>query len=448
MNVFIMGAGSVGAFLCEKFSLLHQVTVFERDPIVAQEIDERYDVRVVCDPGCSAKILSEYNVNSCDFFIAMTRDDRTNILTCSIAKALGAKMTIARASDSVYTDYSYLNYQALFGIDLFINPEALCALELAKEIRGPGRVAIERFSNGRIEAMQVTIPSSSKFIGKTLKEINFDSRVRIGCIYRGTCYEFATSETKLMVGDIVTLVGEHDILSSERERLVPNRNKLCPSVTIYGGEETAIALIKALGTEHYKLRLIEKNINKCKKLSEIFTDITIINGEGTSVNLLKEEQINYADFFVACTKVDEDNIMSSLQAEHLGAKNAMFIINDGDYDQVLNDIGYKLGIRKFVSPRIATYAELQHYLSGEKMWEVAELNDGAGYFLQVEVSPRNENIGKKISEITWPLGSIVVVLCHDFESNVPSADSVIAAGDKMIIVAPANAKNTIAEMFL
>ena len=448
MNVFIIGAGSVGAFLCEKFSLLHQVTVFECDPVVAQEIDDRYDVRVVCDHGFSAKILTEYGVGNCDFFIAMTSDDRTNVLTCSIAKALGAKMTIARASDSVYTDNSYLNYHSLFGIDLFINPEALCALELAKEIRGPGRVAIERFSGGIIEAMQVTMPSSSKFIGKTLKEININPQVRVGCIYRGNEYEFATSETKLMVGDIVTLVGKHDIVSAERERLVPDRDKSYQSVTIYGGEETAIALIKALGHEHYKLRLIEKNINKCKKLSELFTDTTIINGEGTSVNLLKEEQIEYADFFIACTKVDEDNIMSSLQAGYLGARNVMFIINDGDYDQVLNDIGYKLGIRKFVSPRVATYLELKHYLSGKKIWEIAELNDGAGFFLQVEVGSHNENIGKKISEITWPSGAVAVVLSHDFETNVPSADSVINAGDKMIIVAPSDAKEKIAEMFM
>ena len=447
MNVFIIGAGSVGSFLCEKFSANHNVTLIESDPIVAQEMDDRYDARVICDRGYSAKILTELGVSHCDYFIAMTSDDRTNILTCSIAKALGAKKTIARASDKVYTDNSYLNYQSLFKIDLFINPEALCALELAKEIRDPGRVAIERFSGGTIEALQVGVSAASRLIGKTLREANLDPRVRVGCIYRGDHYEFATSDAELMVGDLVTLVGERDILLKERERFSSEKGDFGGSVTLYGGEETAIALVKLLGTSYFKLRIFDKNINKCRKLSELFPQITIINGEATSVKLLKEEQIEHADYFVACTKTDEDNIMSSLQASNLGAKNVMFIVNEGDYDRVLEDIGYKLGIRKFVSPRIATYLELRHYLSGKKSWEIASFNNGAGIFLQLEVSETSNNIGKRIDEIDWPQGAVVVVLNHNFKSQVPVAESIIHGGDTMIVIIPTESREILESMF-
>ncbi|UPA28199.1 MAG: NAD-binding protein [Verrucomicrobiota bacterium] len=139
MNLCVLGAGDVGAFICERFSIDHDITVIKQNPAVARNINNLYDVRVICAHGCSAKVLLEAGVGRCDYFIAMTSDDQSNILACSIAKALGPKMTIARASDKTYTDNSLLNHQAHFGINNFINPEALCAFELAKEIRSTGQ---------------------------------------------------------------------------------------------------------------------------------------------------------------------------------------------------------------------------------------------------------------------------------------------------------------------
>jgi trk system potassium uptake protein TrkA len=448
MNVFIIGAGAVGSFLCEKFSLDHEVTVIDRDSTVAQVVHDLYNVRVICDHVCSAKVLMDAGVYKCDVFIAMTSDDRSNILSCSIAKALGAKMTIARASDKTYTDNSLLNYQLHFGIDLFINPEALCALELAKEIRNPGRVAVERFSNGMIEAQQVALSASSQLVGKTLREIKFDSQVRIGCIYRGDHYEFATSQTQLMVGDLLTIVGPSTVVDAERNRLAPELYKLTQHITISGGGETTIALIKLLLPGRFNLRVIENDLKKCHKLAEQFPEITVIHGDATSVGLQCEEEVGHVDYFVACTDSDEDNIMSSLQASHLGAQNIMFVIGKGNYDRMLNDINYKLGIRKFVSPRMATYLELRPYLSGKKYWEISSFNDDSGHFVQLEVSSQSHYIGKSLQEISWPQGAVAVALCHNFETKVPSANDTIAAGDSMIVIIPTEKQSQLEELFL
>ena len=448
MNVCIVGAGAVGSFLCERFSHSHDITVIERDPAVAQITDDLYDVRVICAHGCSAKTLIHAGVPRCDFFIAMTSDDRDNILSCSIAKALGAKMTIARASDKTYTDNSLINYQAHFGIDRFINPEALCAVELAKEIRHPGRVEVERFSNGVIEAHQVVVSASSSLLGKSLREIRFDPQVRIGCIYRGDHYEFATPETQFMVGDLVTVVGPTQFVSAERSRLAPEQYILTQSVTIFGGTEIAIALIKALLPGHFCLRLIEQDLATCRAIAEQFPQVTVIHGSATSIELQREEQVGNVDYFVACTDCDEDNIMASLQAGYLGAKAIMFAINKGNYDRLLKDIGYKLGIQKFVSPRVATYLELEHYLSGEKCWEIASFNDNSGHFIELEVSPQSPCIGKMIHEISWPQGVVAVALSHNFQTKVPSANDIIAAGDHMILVVPSEKQSLLKSLFL
>ena len=60
----------------------------------------------------------------------------------------------------------------------------------------------------------------------------------------------------------------------------------------------------------------------------------VICGDGTSLRLLEEEQISEADYFVACTKDDEENILTCLQAAKLGADHVQLVVNKGDYEQL------------------------------------------------------------------------------------------------------------------
>jgi trk system potassium uptake protein TrkA len=250
-----------------------------------------------------------------------------------------------------------------------------------------------------------------------------------------------------MVGDVVTIIGPSSIVATERERLSPKSHHRTQRVTIFGGGETTIALIKLLLPGRFNLRVIEQDLGQCRRLTEQFPDITVIHGSATSVDLQREEQVGLVDYFVACTNCDEDNIMSALQASNLGAIYAMFVIHKGDYDSVLENIGYKLGIRKFVSPRIATYLELQPYLTGKKCWEISTFNDGSGCFMQLEVSASSPCIGKLLREIPWPPGVVVVALCHDFETKVPAADDIIVAGDHMIVVLPTENRSSLESLF-
>ena len=155
MKIIIIGAGEVGHNLCTTLSAAgHNVTLIEQSEVRCETLDEEQNARIIHGNGSSARQLVDVDVASCDAFLAMTSDDRTNVISCSLAKGLGAKNTIARIHDETYSDNSVINYQLHFGIDLLVNPEAICAVELAKEIRSAGRVAVENFSRGQIEVQQ------------------------------------------------------------------------------------------------------------------------------------------------------------------------------------------------------------------------------------------------------------------------------------------------------
>ena len=196
MKIVIVGAGEVGSYLCELLSgQAHDVTVIESSEATAQEIDERFDARVLLGNGGSAETLTRAEVGESDFFVAMTSDDKTNLVSSSVAKALGAKSTICRIHDQTYTDNSYVNYQVHFGVDYMLNPERLSAVALAKSIRNPGRVAVENFARGQIEVQQVRVAPRSKLIGRKLKDLRFNSEIKIGYVQHGDDLEVATAET-------------------------------------------------------------------------------------------------------------------------------------------------------------------------------------------------------------------------------------------------------------
>ncbi|HKK18303.1 MAG TPA: Trk system potassium transporter TrkA [Opitutales bacterium] len=434
MKIIIVGAGEVGSNLSTVLSASgHDVTLIEKSEGHCERLEEEQNARIVTGNGSSARQLVEVGVGKCDAFLAMTSDDRTNIISCSLAKGLGAKNTIARIHDETYSDTSILNYQLHFGIDLLVNPEAICAVELAKEIRSAGRVEVEHFARGQIEVQRQRVAHGSRLIGKKLKDIKLDSQVRVGYIHRGEATEIANADSVLQEDDIVTLFGHPEVLFSLREKFDPKQKIELSRVVLFGGSEAAINLIHLLKNPRFKIRVIEKDRKHCQRLAERFPHITVINGDATSIRLMEEEQINHADYFVACTKDDEENILTCIQASKLGAKHVQLLINKGDYDDLLEMLQTRLDIEVAVSPRRATADFMLRNLSNEAVAKLAEMPDGS-QVLEVRISHASPVIGRKIKDIRLPGGCLLVALLHKFKAKVPAADDTILAGDRVVVI--------------
>jgi trk system potassium uptake protein TrkA len=277
MKMVVVGAGEVGTYLCSVLSARgNDVTVIDTSEERTRKIDEQFNVKVLHGNGASASVLVEAGVDKADHFLAMTSDDKVNILSCSLAKALGARRTISRIHDQTYIDNAILNYQVQFGIDHMLNPERLCAVELAKRIRNPGRVAVENFARGQVEVQQVRLRRGSRMIGKTVADTNIAPKARIGYIQREGLNEVPTAQTVLQENDLVTLFGAPENLFEVRSKFEPGHGDGDVKVVLSGGGETAISLIRLLAHPRFRIRVLEKDVSICKSLSESFEQITVI----------------------------------------------------------------------------------------------------------------------------------------------------------------------------
>ena len=435
MKIVLVGAGEVGAYLCSLLSGKgDDVTVIDSSELRAHAIDEQYNVKVLGGNGSSARVLAEAGVKECDQFLAMTSDDKVNLIASSLAKALGAKRTIARIHDQTYIDSSYVNYQVQFGIDHLLNPERLCAVELAKSIRNSGRVAVENFARGLVEVQQVRLQKGSRLIGKTVAETGIAPRGRIGYVQREGLNEVPTANTVLNENDLITLFGTPEGIFDIRSMFESGKDDGQVRVVLYGGGEISISLIRLLAHPRFRIRIIEKDPQVCRSLADSFERVTVINGDATSLRLLEEEQVGEADYFVACTKDDESNIVTCLQARKLGAKHVQGVINKGDYSEVIDSLREQIGIEQIVSPRIVTANEVMRFISQAPCIELGRLQEGGGIIVEIRVSEGCSAAGKTVRQISWPAHCVVTAIHHLFDVKLATPDEMIQSGDRVLVI--------------
>ncbi len=205
-------------------------------------------------------------------------------------------------------------------------------------------------------------------------------------------------------------------------------------IVLNGATETAISVIRRLSNYRFKIRVIDPDLNRCREIAEQFPQVTVINGSATSLRLLEEEQIGDADYFIACTKDDEENVMTSLQAKKLGVKYVELVINKPDYEQVLQNISGFLNITANASPRRVSANEIKKYITDKNFAIVGALKGGTVEFLELKVSPKSAACGQTLRDMPLPPACIVAAIVNDDGAKVPGANDTVNAGDRIILI--------------
>ena len=97
MRIVILGAGTVGTSIAEVLcNNRHSVTVVDSDPVQKQRIDDELDAQAILGSASQSSVLFQANVLDADLCLAVTGNDEVNLVAASMAKAMGARRTMAR----------------------------------------------------------------------------------------------------------------------------------------------------------------------------------------------------------------------------------------------------------------------------------------------------------------------------------------------------------------
>lgn len=440
MNILIVGAGEIGTHIALSLSAEnHSIVVIEANESVAGELNNRIDARVLVADGTSIGVLIDAGVSDCDLFLSLTSDNNINLVSASIAKKLGAKKTICRVHPGIQRESIFLDQGEHFGIDYLFSSERLAAIELAKFVRNPKSSMVEEIARGYVEVQQVSVLAGCKFLDKPLYELDFPARVRVGAITREGTTLIPSADEVLKPDDLVTLFGDpaklHDVVLRFQNRSGKDQTA---NIVIFGGSEYGFSLAQTLESWNCRIRIFEEDADRCEVLSDQLTNVTILNADATSIAEMKEERIGDADFFIAVTDVDEDNVMTCLQAHSLGTKYCLPLIHRADYADAMTGFGEKLGILAAVSPREASRKDLARFITSDRFHLLQQL-EGVE-LIEATVSEKSKADGKTIREIDWPDDCVLVGILHKDRGQVPAADDVIAIEDSLYALVRPKAK--------
>ena len=333
MKITIIGAGKLGVMLAKTLTAEnHDITVIDINEDKVEKLAEMLDVQGVGGSATHYNVLEEADMKNCDLLICTTPSDEKNILSCLIARKMGAKHTIARVRNPEYS--AQMNFMRdELGISMMINPDFAAALEIFRILQFPSASTVESFSHGRIHMAGLKVSETSLLANRKISEIpnKFINSFIICAVCRGDDVFIPNGDFIILPGDILHITGSHHDLGKIVKELIAKKSTNVKSIMLIGGSRISIYLCNMLTASGKDVVVIEKNKNNCDKLYEHCPKATIINGDAGDYELLAEEGIDKVDAVVTLTDTDEVNFLVSMYSESIGVPKNITKINNQNY---------------------------------------------------------------------------------------------------------------------
>lgn len=435
MDIIISGLGAVGTILMQELADEgHNIVVVDINGSKVENAVEKYDVKGVIGNGASSQVLKEAGVSYADLFIGATNHDELNILCCIIAKKLGAKKTIARASKPEYLDL--FKSEGDLGLSLMVNPQYEAALEISRMLRFPSAIKVNEFSNGKVELVEFRVSKDSDLVGLSLKHLGdeFKAKVLICAAQRDGKAIIPTGDFVIQPEDRLFLTATAKDISLFFKQL--GWNKQAKDAIIVGGSTTAYYLCAELDKIGIHTKLIEKDRKKAEQFSQTFKKANVILGDGTDQDLLKEEGIATVDAFVALGNMDEQNIIMSMFASSQEVPKVITKIDQLSYYDMLQ----KSGIYSAVSTKNSTvdhivrFVRLMNNTKGSTVKRMFHIIDDSTEILEFEAKENFKKFDIPLQKLNLKKHLLVAGIIRKGVLITPSGQDVIKEGDNVIIV--------------
>ena len=438
MKIVIIGDGKVGYKLAKQLSVEnYDVVMIDSNEKKMRFAVDRLDIACVTGDGASAEVQKQADVPHADLVIACTSADECNMLSCLIARRLGAKHTIARVRNPVYFGQIGLLKEDLH-LSMAVNPELIVADEISRLLLFPDASKIETFVKGRVELIEFPIPENNRVIGMSLAEMYNKLQIKVL-----VCAVEHCGEVLIPDGDYVIRKGDRlHIAASHREvelffKILGKHREKIRKVIICGGGRVAYYLSVQLCSLGMQVKIIEKNEARCEELCELLPKAVIINGDATDHDLLIEEGIEDADAFVSLTGMDEENIITSLFAKSQGIDKIIAKVNEDRRARM----GEDFGIDSIVSAKTATADAILSYVRARKNSQgstnvetMYQLVDEQVEALEFIIKSETRYTGIPLKNLSLKPNNLIACIARKRQIIIPGGDDCMEVGDSVIVV--------------
>ena len=430
MKIIIFGANEIGAIIASEFYTENDITLIDNEENKVDSIN-KLDISFVDGYASDIEVLRQAGIKDADVFIACTSSDELNIVACITAKRANEKVcTMCFVRNEGYKSSLGIAKDAEFNNDLYIDiviwPEDLLTQEIFRIITVAKALDVENFAGGRARLLEYKIDKNSVLVNKMIKNCEFPKDTLIVGITREENLFIPNGNTLLEEGDKVIFMGLIHSLDILAGKFFHDKD-FVKNIAIIGGGNVGLKLAKSLETLKFKTKIIEKDEKRCEYLSEQLEDTLVINGDGTDLELLNEEDIDSSDVVVSVTNNDEKNLLCSLLTKQLGVNRVISRVSNVSNAALFEKVGVDIAI----STRIATLNEIKSNLCGNNIGILATVEQGKGEVLRIQLPENYE--AKKIMELKLPAKGIVGTIQRRNRIVIPNGATQIMGGDTLII---------------
>lgn len=204
-KIMIAGGGNIGMRLAGTLEKNYQVKIIEHNHDQARRASELLEDTIVLQgDAADEELLIEENIDEVDVFFALTNADEANIISCMLAKRLGAGKVISLINRAAYVDLVQSDV-----IDIAISPQQTTIGALLAHIRRGDVVVVHSLRRGAAEAIEAIAHGdrkSSKVVGRKLEEVPLPPNTSIGAIVRDEQVLIAHHDTIIQADDHVILL--------------------------------------------------------------------------------------------------------------------------------------------------------------------------------------------------------------------------------------------------
>jgi len=428
MKVLIIGAGEVGFELSESIRRKgHDVILVDKKRKACKDASV-LDVKVVHGNGARPELLESIDIKSARYFFAVTDDNETNLVACSIAKSAGCK-TIARINGLEYIQSPVSKRFSQIGVDFAVSPELIIAKKISNIINVPPAIDRNLFMGGKVNVLEFKVLKKSKIAGKKIKDIRFPSNVNLGAIIRENRVLVPHGNDKLLEDDELAVVTCGNKSEKKMVKMVGRKKNQVNNVMIVGATDIGINVSKRLSDSGVSVTLIDNSTKKARKAAEMLRNVRVIKGDARDKKVLIEEGILRMDAFASTTNSEEFNVIVSLLAKIYGVEKTITTVKELGLKSLIETVGIDFA----ASPELDTANTMLRFAKELNPLQATPIHGGDIYILEMDVKKNSKVIGQSLNESELSKQGMVGAIIRGGRTIIPHGNEVFKNGDKVII---------------
>lgn len=431
MKIVIAGVGDVGLHLAKLLAQEQQdIVLIDKDEEVLEYAQTHVDVLAVKGDCSSIQVLKDAGVEDANLVLAVSTRENNNIVTCILAKRLGAKATIARVSNPEFLAEEQKEIFRSLGVDKIISPIEYAAQEIERLIGLCEVTDNFEFENGKVKLVGITLDDSSSLVSKSVGEVdralphvNFSPIA----ILRGNTTLLPRPDMRFKHKDhVYFLATEKDI----REILLETGKSLkkIKNIMICGGEQLGFRTAQILENK-YNVTIVEKDHKLCHKLINGLSNSLVVKTDPSNVEVLREEGLENMDAFIALTPNSEINIVTSLLAEEAGVFKTIALVNNVDYTRISQNIG----VDTLINKKLIAANNIFRYVRKGKIEAITSLHGVNAEIIEYVIQRPGVITSKNLRSLKIPDNCVIGSVIRGEEVIIPTGDFTLRVEDKVIV---------------